>query len=146
LDASITPGRILFGHAYEQLLDFLCDCDTGSAKLSVMRAPVKLLRDQSLVPPQEGLRGHKHRNLFQTVATERVSQRGEAAAFGIGQAQPAPAELGFQDAIFLKQIRNHLLLMPLEPAGNHGDEHVEDHRVPRIESRAVSVHSSILIT
>src|SRR5215475_1660080 len=84
LDASIPPGSILFGHADDQLLDFLCD--TRSAKLSVMRAPVKLLRDQSLVPPQEGLGGHKRRNLFQTLATERVSQRGEAAAFGIGQA------------------------------------------------------------
>jgi hypothetical protein len=36
--------------------------------------------------------------------------------------------------------------MPMEPAGNHGDEPVEDHGVPRIESRAVSVHSSILTT
>src|SRR4029450_6454410 len=84
LDASIPPGGILFGHADDQLLDFLCD--TRSANLSVMRAPVKLLRDQSLVPPQEGLRGHKCRNLFQTRATERVSQRGEAAAVGIGRA------------------------------------------------------------
>jgi hypothetical protein len=84
---------------------------------------------------------------LQTLATERVSQRGEAAAFGIGQAQPAPTELGFQDTIFLKQIRNHLLLMPLEPARNHGDEHLEDHDgIPRIESRAVSVRSSILTT
>ena len=93
----------------------------------MMRAPVKLLRDQSLVPPQEGLRSHKCRNLFQTLATERVSQRGEAAAFGIGQAQPAPAELGFQDAVFLKQIRNHLLLMPLQPASDHRDQDLENH-------------------
>jgi hypothetical protein len=61
----------------------------------MMRAPVQLLHDQSIVPPQEGLRSHKHRDLLQTLATKRVSPRDEAAAFGIGQAQPAPAKVGF---------------------------------------------------
>jgi hypothetical protein len=27
--------------------------------------------------------------------------------------------------------------MPLQPAGNHGDEHVEDHGVPQVKSRAM---------
>ena len=51
-----------------------------------------------------------------------MGERRKAAAFGVGESQPAAAELGFEDAIFLLQIRDHLLLVPLEPAGDHGDE------------------------
>ena len=60
-------------------------------------------------------------------APERVGERREAAAFGVGQAQPAATELGFEDAVFLLEIRDHLLLVTLEPAGDHGDQDVEDH-------------------
>ena len=37
---------------------------------------------------------------FETFAAEGVGQHGETAAFGVGQAQPAPAELGFEEAVF----------------------------------------------
>ena len=47
LDASITPGGILLGQTYDQLLHLLGA--TRSAKLLSLRAPVKLLRDQSLI-------------------------------------------------------------------------------------------------
>ncbi len=43
--------------------------------------------------------------------------------------QPAAAALGFEDAIFFDKGSDDLLLVPLQPAGNHGDEHVEDHGV-----------------
>ena len=129
----------------------MTSCSTSSAtrglpKLSSLRAPVKLLGDQSLVPAQEGIGRREGRHLFEALATERVGERREAAAFGVGQAQPAATELGFEDAIFLKEIGDDLLLVPLEPAGNHGDEDVQDHGVPRVESRDVIVRSSILPT
>ena len=38
-----------------------------------------------------------------------------------------PTELGFEDMIFLDQIRDHLLLVTLKPAGYHGDEHMQNH-------------------
>jgi hypothetical protein len=75
-----------------------------------------------------------------------VSERRETAAFGVSESQTATAEVRFEDTIFLKQICNHLLLIPLQPAGNHGDEHVKDHGVPQVKSRAVRVRSSILST
>ena len=34
-------------------------------------------------------------------APERVGERGEAAAFRVGQAQPAATEVGFEDTVFL---------------------------------------------
>jgi hypothetical protein len=80
------------------------------------------------------------------LATEWVGKRREATAFRIRQAQPVATELSFEDAVFLKEIRDDLLLVPLEPSRNHGNQDVQDHEVPRVESRAVSVHSSILPT
>ena len=59
-----------------------------------------------------------------------MSQRGEAAALSIGQAQLAPAEVGFEDTVSLGHIGDHLLLMALEPPGDHHDEHVQNHGVP----------------
>ena len=118
----------------------------GRPSWSALRAPVKLLGDQSLVPAQEGIGRDEGRDLFEALAAERVGERREAAAFGVRQAQPAATELGFEDAVFLEEIGDDLLLVPLEPAGDHGDQDVEDHGVPRVGSRAVSVHSSILPT
>jgi hypothetical protein len=37
--------------------------------------------------------------------------------------------MGFQDTVFLDEVGDHLLLATLHPAGNHGDEHVQDHGV-----------------
>ena len=45
----------------------------------------------------------------------------------IGQAQPVTTKLGFEDTVFLVQIGDHLLLVTLEPAGEHGDQDVQDH-------------------
>jgi len=36
--------------------------------------------------------------------------------------------------------------VPLDPAGDHSDEDMQDHGVPRVESRDVMVGSSILPT
>ena len=75
--------------------------------------------------------------VFEALATKRVGERRETAAFGVGEPQPAAAELGFETRFSSMQIGDHLLLVPLEPAGNHGDEDVENHGVPQVESRAM---------
>jgi hypothetical protein len=54
-------------------------------------------------------------------------QHGETATFGVRQAQPAATEPGFEDAIFLKEIRDDLLLVLLEPSSDHGDQDWENH-------------------
>jgi hypothetical protein len=47
--------------------------------------------------------------------------------FRIRQAQPAVTESGFENAVFLKKIGDNLLLVPLEPASDHGDQDFENH-------------------
>jgi hypothetical protein len=144
LATAIPPRGILFCHAYDQLLDLLGD--TRSPKLLSLGAPVELLRDQSLVPAQEGVRGGKGRDLFETCATERVGERRKAAALAVRQAPPSAPVVGFENAVFLLEISNDVLLVTLEPAGDHRDEDVKDHGVPRVENRVVRAYCSILST
>jgi hypothetical protein len=120
--------------------------DTRSATWSSLRAPVELLGDQLLVPAQERIGSHEGRHFLQARAPERVGERREAAAFGIGEAELAATELGFEDAVFLLKIGNDVLLVTLDPAGDQGDEDIQDHRVPWVESCDVMVRSSILPT
>src|SRR5262245_42532447 len=144
LNPAIAPGRIVCGHLDHELLD-LCS-DTRSATQASLCAPVKLCGDQALIPSQEGVGGDEGRDLLETRATERVSEHRKAAAFGVSELQATTAEVSFGDANFLKQISNHLLLMPLQPAGYHDAEYMEDHGVPQVKSRAVRVRSSIRST
>jgi len=81
-----------------------------------LRAPVKLLGDQLLVPAQKRIGSREGRHFFQARAPERAGEGSEAAAFGIGEAEPAPTEVGFEDAVFLVQISDDVLLMTLNPA------------------------------
>jgi len=123
LDPSIAPGRIAFGHLEHELLDLLSD--TRSATWSSLHTPIKLLGDQVLVPPQEGVRSDKGRYFLQASTAEWVGQRREAAPFGIREAQATTAELGFEHVVFCKEIRDDLLLMTLQPASNHGNQNMK---------------------
>jgi len=133
LDAAIAPRRILFSHAYDEWLDFLRD--TGTSKLTTVLTAIKLPGEQSLVPAQEGVWRGDGRHRFEAFATKGMGQRGKAAAFRISESQPVAAELGCEDAILLDQIRDYLLLVTLHPAGNRGDEHLQDHGVSSVGNR-----------
>jgi hypothetical protein len=98
LDAAIAPGRILFGHADHKLFDLLGH--TRSAKPSAMPAPVELLRDRAVVPALEGVGRRDRGNLLQALTAERVGSCRQAPAFRVGEAEPAAAELGFEDMVF----------------------------------------------
>ena len=125
LDAPIPPGGVLLGHLDGEPLDLLGH--GWPPQLCAAHTPVKLLGDQSFVPAQEGVGSDKGRYLFKALAAEWVGQRSKPSALGLGEAEPSVAELGFEHAVFRKEIRDDLLLMPLQPAGNHGDQNMEDH-------------------
>jgi hypothetical protein len=78
-------------------------------QLSSLRAPVALLRDQSLVPAQKRVWRGDSRDVLEALAPERVCERGKAA-LGISQAQPAATELGFEHAIFLLKVGDNRLI------------------------------------
>jgi hypothetical protein len=93
-----------------------------------MPAPVEFLGHEAVVPAQEGLGRRQRGRLFEALTPERVGEHREAAAFGLGQTQPSATKLSFEDAVFLAQIIDDLLLVILDPPGNHGDQNVKNHR------------------
>ena len=123
LDATVAPGGVLLGHLYGELLDLLRH--GWPPQLGAACAPVELLRDQAFVPAQERVRCGDRGHLCETLAPERVGERREAA-FCVCEPQPAAA-VGFQDTVFLLQVGDNLLLLTLDPPGEHGEQELEDH-------------------
>jgi len=70
----------------------------------------------------------KRGNVCHALASERVGQRRQPAAVGIGAAQPSVAALDFADAVVLLERGDDPLLVALQPADEYGDQDVEDHR------------------
>jgi hypothetical protein len=91
-----------------------------------MFAPIELPHDQTRVPPHEGLGGREGGDSFEALATEWMGQCGKATAFGIGEPQPFMAELSFEDAVFLNHIRDHLLLVTLNPSSEHREQYMRE--------------------
>jgi hypothetical protein len=125
LHAAVSPGRILFSHANDELLNLLGDA--GSARVLTVLAAVKLPGDESLVPSHEGVGCGERGELFEAPAAKRVSKRSETTALGVSEPEPSAAELGFEDLILFSKVGDHLLLVPIDPAGDHGDQDVQDY-------------------
>src|SRR5262245_59424891 len=77
--------------------------------------------------PNEGIRCGDGGGVFELLAAERIRHGRQSSAFGVSQAQAPVWEFGGENAIFFFEIRDDMLLMPIDPAGNHGDEGVENH-------------------
>ena len=52
-------------------------------------------------------------------------------------------KVGFKDTVFLEEIGDDLLLVPLEPASDHGDQDVEDHSPPQVGGSDIIAWPSI---
>jgi hypothetical protein len=116
---------MLFDHAYNELIDLLGD--PRSATLFSRLAAVELLGNQSLVPSHEGVGCREGGELFASRAAQWRGSGRKASALGVGEVQSSRTELGFEDAMFLLEIGDDLLLMPSDPAGEHGDQDMQDH-------------------
>ena len=81
---------------------------------------------------------------MQTPAAKRVGECRKAAAFRVSEPQSAATEVGLEDTVLFLEVSDDMLLVPLEPAGDHGDEDMQDHRIPQVGSRDMMVCSSIL--
>jgi hypothetical protein len=66
-------------------------------------------------------------DLLQACAAKGVGYSCEATTVGVGQAQLSAPELGSEDTILCLQVCDNLLLVTLDPAGEHGEQRVEDH-------------------
>lgn len=72
-----------------------------------------------------------------------MGERGAATALGGSEPQLSTTAVGFEHVMLFLKGGDDVLLVTLAPAGDHGDEDVQDHGVPRVESRDVMVPFSI---
>jgi hypothetical protein len=79
LDPSIAPRRIFLCHVHDQLFDLFCD--TRAARRLTMVTAIELLRDEAMVPAQEGLGRRKGRKRLSDVydQADGRAQRGVGA-------------------------------------------------------------------
>jgi hypothetical protein len=122
----------IFGQAHDELFDFLGD--TRASKCFARLAAVELLCYQSVVPTHEGLGCGEGGEVFEPLEAEWMGQRSKTSALGIGEPQASLTELSFENAIFLVERGDGVALVTSDPASDHGDEDVQDHGVPRVES------------
>ena len=59
------------------------------------------------------------------LSTEGLGLCGEASTLGVGEPEPARAELFPQDAILLLEIVDHITLLLIDPARDRHDEELE---------------------
>ncbi len=77
------------------------------------------------MPPEDRVRCHDRHDRGEKPSAEHFPLRGEATALNVGQAQTAAAELLFENAILQDEVLDHLGLVPVEPAGEGGEEQLE---------------------
>jgi hypothetical protein len=82
-----------------------------------------LSRDQLTVPSEQSIRRHQGLDLREAVPTDLLGLRCEAAALMIREAESLSSELLPQGSIFPLEIFDHVVLVPIDPAGE--DQHQE---------------------
>jgi hypothetical protein len=79
------------------------------------------------------------RDFAQRASTEPVRPRGESTSVVLGEPQAPPADLPPQHPILFDQVREHLSLSEVQPAGDREEQHSErrdvDHE-PELTSTA----------
>jgi hypothetical protein len=66
--------------------------------------------------------GGSRRDLFKAFPPERMGEPRQSPALGVGEAEPGATEVGFEDTVCREEVGDDLLLVTLEPAGNHGHQ------------------------
>jgi uncharacterized peroxidase-related enzyme len=77
------------------------------------------------VPSQDRVGGHNGRDLPQDPSTEALALRGEASALVVGQPEAASLQLPLEDAVFLDQVFDDVLLVAIDPSGEGHEQHLQ---------------------
>jgi hypothetical protein len=52
---------------------------------------------------------------------------GQTTAFGLGAADASTTEFRMKSALFFQEVGDDLLLVAIDPAGEHGDKNLQNH-------------------
>jgi hypothetical protein len=87
-----------------------------------MRDPIVFLRNQLPVPCQQSFRSDDCGNLRQNFTSDTLSLRGKPSSLVVGKPEPTITDLLAENAIFLNEVLDHVLLPLIQPARNGNDE------------------------
>jgi hypothetical protein len=90
-------------------------------------ATVKLLGNELFVPAHQGIRSGPSGQGFEAFAAKRKGKGGQTTTFGIGAADASTTGFGVESAVFFQEIGDELLLVAIDPAGEHGDKDLQNH-------------------
>jgi hypothetical protein len=125
LDAAITPRRVVVGHVQDERFDLIRDTRTPS--LPTPLAAVQLMSDELCVPAHQGFGRGESGQGCEACAANRKGEGRETTAFGIGEADASTTEFGMEGVVFFQEIGHDLLLVAMDPTGDHGDEDLQNH-------------------
>ena len=80
------------------------------------------------MPPKNRVGRDDRGDVLQAATAKPMAMHRQPTAFRIGQAVPA-AHVPTQDAVLFDQVGHDVLLPPVEPAGQRGEQQAERHRV-----------------
>jgi hypothetical protein len=84
------------------------------------------------VPSEQRVRRDDRRDLTQCLTTQQVGSRGKRPPVVIGESEAPPTQLPPQDTILLDQVRQHLALPLVQPAGHRDQQHLEGRDVDHV--------------
>ena len=126
LDASVSPGRILAGHAQGEIGDSFHDAGSTAPLLARMGP---LGRDESVMPSQDRVGRDDRGVLGEYLPTELLPADREPASLVIGEPEPTSTDLPAKGPVLLAHELDHLELLSVDPARDERDE-VEEGRDP----------------
>ena len=88
--------------------------------------------DELPVPAEQRVRRDDRRDLAQRLTAQPVGSRGKFPPVVIGEPEAPPTQLPPQDPILLDQVRQHLALPPVQPAGDREQQHLEGRDVDHV--------------
>ena len=124
LNAAISPAVVLASHAD----------DEGSERPPQTRPPDPfghvgpLPRNQPTMPPHQRVRRDECGDGVERPAPKALRLRRQSTALIVGQPEPPATSLLFEYPVLLDQVGNHILLMPMHPAGNRQQEQLKRER------------------
>ena len=81
--------------------------------------------DELPVPSQDRVGGHDGRDLPQDPSAESATFRREASALVVGEPEAAPLHLLLEDAVFLHQVLDDVLLVAVDPSREGHEQHLQ---------------------
>ena len=84
------------------------------------------------MPSEQRVRPDDRRDLTQGLTAHPVGSRGQRPPVVIGESETPPTQLPPQDPILLDQVRQHLALLLVQPAGDREQQHLEGRDVDHV--------------